>query len=137
MGAHVALIPGTSIVEYTFANDVDLNQYQDCIAKGKSFLEQLPDGPAYALVDLRNLRTIPYNFLQTTKTIYRRQSRVDGLAVIGANAFLQMMTRMTLRVLRNRGIRLAFCDTREEALLALERMAREEWSESDKVVTCA
>ena len=67
MPAHVTLIPGTSILEYSFSHDVDLNQYRDCLAKGKAYIDQLPEGPLYALVDLRNLRTIPYNFLQTTK----------------------------------------------------------------------
>jgi hypothetical protein len=137
MTALVSLIPGTSILEYTFSRDLDINQYQDCIAKGKVFLDQLPDGPVYALVDLRNLRTIPYNFLQTTKRIYVRKTRVEGIALIGANAFYQMLTRMTLRVLRGREIRLACCESREEALQILEQMAREDLVEQSLVTNCA
>jgi hypothetical protein len=137
MTAHVALIPGTNFIEYSFSHDVDLNQYQRCIASSKTLLDQAPDGPLYALVDLRNLRTIPFNFLQTTKKTFVRPSRVEGIALIGANAFHKMLTRMTLRVLRGREIRLSFCESREEAILALELMAREEWIEEELVPSCA
>ncbi len=137
MAAYVSLIPGTSILEYCFSHDLNLDQYQDCIMKASRILCQLPDGPVYALFDLGQLRTIPFNFFQTTKRLQRPCDRIEGVAIVRASAFYKMLVRLALRVLRSREVHVAFCDCRDEALLALGQMARLEWSEQNLLSSCA
>jgi hypothetical protein len=129
MAAQVTLIPGTSILEYRFEHDLNLEQYRDCYLQGSQLVDQIPYGPVYALVDVRNLRTVPFNFLQETRKMPLRRYRAEGVAVIGANAFYRMLARMTIQVFRRREIALFFCETREEAIAALNRLARHEWIE--------
>src|SRR5688572_28116514 len=99
MAAHVTLIPGTSILEYRFTHDLDLDDYRDCMLRGSYLVDQLPAGPIYALVDVRTLRTVPFNVLQTTRQMRLHGHRTEGVAVVGANAFIKMLARMTIRLL--------------------------------------
>ena len=133
MAAQVALIPGTSILEYRFTHDLDLDQYRDCMMRGSHLVDQLPDGPVYAVVDVQNLRTVPFNFLQTTRRMRLHRHRTEGVAVVGANAFYRMLARMTIRLFKGREIALIFCDSREEAVEALEQIASDEWNEPSAV----
>jgi hypothetical protein len=129
MAAHVTLIPGTSILEYRFTHDLNLDDYRDCMLRGSYLVDQLPDGPIYALVDVRTLRTVPFNVLQTTRQMRLHGHRTEGVAVVGANAFIKMLARMTIRLLKSREIDLIFCDSHEEAFEALNQVASQEWTQ--------
>ncbi len=121
MPAELSWIPGTSVLEYTPSDDLSPNEYQNFLEDVAGLFQSTERRPYSMLVDLHLLRTLHPDMIKVHRNtrMIRLRKQLRCVAFVGASPFYKNIVLMITRALGGDDRKLAFFDTREEALMAL------------------